>query len=101
MKLYELAKLIRAKNAGPFMLTIDVLFETEEAYNTVVNSCILKPEPLSKLYDMPATDVEYYELPLAKAIKISFPRKMPSGDITDVDVYGGQFHQPLVELDVL
>ena len=36
----------------------------------------------------------------ANAIKITIPRPIISGDIDDSDVYGGQQHAPLVNLDV-
>jgi hypothetical protein len=32
------------------------------------------------------------------ALKFSIPRKVFSGDVADTDVYGGQFHGPLVRL---
>ena len=38
MRLADLAKVIRSKNAGPFELTFDVLFDSEEAYVRVVDS---------------------------------------------------------------
>ena len=30
MKLYEIAKVLRSKNAGPFSITLDVLFDTKK-----------------------------------------------------------------------
>ena len=34
----ELAKLVRSKNAGPFVMTIDIMFADEETYNKVKKS---------------------------------------------------------------
>ena len=45
-RLGELAKLIRSKNAGPFMLTFDVMFEDENAYRKVLASGVLDPGEL-------------------------------------------------------
>ena len=100
MKLYQLAKLIRSKNAGPFMLTIDILFETDEVFNEVINSGVLTKECIGSTFGVDPQIVDYYELPLAKAIKFSFPRPHVSGDIDDDDVYGAQFHGPLVTLEI-
>ena len=100
VKLYEIAKLIRSKNAGPFMLTLDIIFETDEIYNKVVDADILSAELISKLYDVSIEKVEHYKLPLARAIKFSFPRNIPSGGFYDEDVYGAQFHEPLVNLEI-
>lgn len=100
MKLYELAKLIRAKNAGPFMLTIDILFETKETYEKVLQSQKLTKKLIAELYNVPEEKVEYYECPLAYALKFSFPRKHFVGDFADSDIFGGQYHGPLVSIEV-
>ncbi len=100
MKLYELSKLVRSKNAGPFMLTLDILFETPEQYLKVRNSGVLTTEKISELYDVPAEQVQFYDLPLANAMKFSIPRDSVCGDFRDRDIYGCQKHGPLVLLDI-
>ncbi len=100
MKLYELAKLVRAKNAGPFVLTIDILFENDENYERVKSSKVLTPALISKLYGVQESLVEYYESPKARALKISFPRLHAVGDPEDTDIFGGQFHSPLVDIEI-
>lgn len=99
-KLYELAKLIRSKNAGPFIITIDILFDNSETYQKVLNSHALTPENFAGLYHMPADKVNMYPLQGANAIKFSYPRKYPSGDFMDDDLYGCQEHRPIVNLDI-
>ena len=37
----ELARLIRSKNAGPFTLTFDVMFDSEDAYRKVLAARVL------------------------------------------------------------
>jgi hypothetical protein len=100
MKLYQLSKLIRSKNAGPFMITIDILFETNEIYEKVVKTDVLSRELISELYKIPKEDVQMYLSPNALAIKFSFPRPIPAGDFYDSDIYGCQHHAPLVDLEV-
>lgn len=100
MKLYELAKMIRSKNAGPFVLTIDILFENDAAYSKAVNSGMLTRERISQIYNVSADTVDVYTLPMAKAVKFSFPRPAASGSFEDYDVYGAQFHGPIVMLEV-
>lgn len=94
----ELAKLIRSKNAGPFVLTIDVMFEDEESYRRVLNSKVLTKQSFAKLYRMQEEDVSIFEYDAACAIKISIPRPYIQGDLDDGDMYGGQQHGPLVDL---
>lgn len=100
MKLYQYARMIRGKNAGPFMLTIDILFDDEENYNHVCKSGILTKALISKLYHVPEENVQRYESPLARAIKFSMPRDVPVGDFLEEDLFGGQAHAPLVNIDI-
>jgi len=100
MKLYELAKSIRSKNAGPFTLTIDILFEDEETFRRTVAANALNRALIADIYEVPEEQVEHYICEEARAIKFSFPRPVAAGDFGDRDVFGGQFHSPLVNLDV-
>jgi hypothetical protein len=99
-KLYELAKLIRSKNAGPFQLTIDVMFEDRPTYDRVLASGVLSRERFSALYRTAPEDVKIIEYEAANAIKITIPRPVVSGDLGDGDMMGGQLYGPLVELEV-
>lgn len=99
-KLYEVTQLIRSKNAGPFMLTIDVIFPDKEMYDKVLATGVLDIEKVAPLYEIDAEKLQRFDLPLANAVKFSFPRVAPSGDFLDEDLYGCQQHRPLVELDV-
>jgi len=44
--------------------------------------------------------VLFFEHDAAKAIKISIPRPAIQGSRDDGDIYGGQQHGPLVELEI-
>jgi hypothetical protein len=44
--------------------------------------------------------VRFFVIEPLLTIKISIPRPIFSGDVNDTDVYGGQFHGPLVKLQV-
>ena len=100
MKLYQYARLIRGKNAGPYVMTIDILFETQENYQHVIGSGILTNALIAELYEVPVEQVERYESPLAQALKFSFPRKVPVGDFWEMDLFGGQMHAPLVNIEI-
>lgn len=99
-KLWELAKLVRAKNAGPFTLTIDIMFPDRETYERVKRSGVIDRALFARLYDMPEKDVLFFEHDLAFAFKASIPRPVPSGDPDDTDIFGGQQHGPLVDLEI-
>jgi hypothetical protein len=99
-KLGDLAQLIRSKNAGPFNLTFDIMFESETAYRRVRDAGVLTVERITRLYNTPAQDVLLIQHDAARAIKISIPRPCIQGARDDGDMYGGQQYGPLVEIDV-
>ena len=99
-KLSNLARLIRSKNAGPFELTIDIIFDNEANYERVKNSKVISPDLISSLYNVPSDKFEVINFDPAYAIKITIPRPTISGSFDDTDVYGGQQYGPLVDLDI-
>jgi hypothetical protein len=99
-KLWELAKLVRAKNAGPFTLTFDILFADAATYEQVKHSGVINRELFARTYGVPVDDVLFFEHDRALALKASIPRPTASGDIDDSDVFGGQQHGPLVDLEI-
>jgi hypothetical protein len=100
MKLCEIAGLIRSKNAGPFQLTFDILFDNEEKFRRVVSAGIITKKWFSEKYGIPEEEVNIYCYDAAWAIKVTIPRPIPSGDPLDTDVYGGQQYGPLVNLEL-
>ena len=99
-RLYELAKLIRSKNAGPFQLTIDVMFEDAETYERVLASGAIDERLISTLYGTPTAEVKIIPYPAAHSIKVTIPRPVVSGDLGDGDMMGGQLYGPLVDLEI-
>ena len=100
MKLWHMTKLIRSKNAGPFELTFDVIFKDRQGYEKVRDSKLISAAWVAKTYHLPPEAVAIIHYDAANAIKITIPRPTVSGDIDDTDVYGGQQHAPLVDLEV-
>jgi hypothetical protein len=99
-KLWELARLVRSKNAGPFVLTFDVMFEDEAQYRRVRDAGVLSAARVAGLYGVPADQVRFFHCDNARAIKFSIPRAVASGELRDGDVFGGQQYAPLLDLEV-
>lgn len=99
-RLRDLAKLIRSKNAGPFLLTFDIMFEYQEVYEKVRDSGVINKEMISTLYQTAVDDVHLVNYDAAYAIKFTIPRPVFQGEIEDRDVFGGQQYAPLVDLEV-
>ncbi len=99
-KLIELCSLIRSKNAGPFTLTFDVMFSSEENYHRAKRAQPITAEMMAKLFKQSVADVLVVYHDNALAIKASMPRPVVQGDLADGDCYGGQQYVDLLALDV-
>lgn len=100
MKLIELTKMLRSKNAGPLWLTMDLSFDSPELLEKVLSSGALNSQAISKLYNVPEGQVKIIPYPVVNAVKITVPRLVPSGDLLDTDIYGCQQHMALANLEV-
>ena len=99
-KLWEVTKLVRSKNAGPFVLTFDIMFDDAEVYEEVRDSGVLNKKLVAEMYQQNEADVLFFNCDNALAIKFSIPRPIASGDLGDSDCFGGQQYAPLLEIEV-
>lgn len=100
MKLKDLAQVIRSKNAGPFWLTIDIMFEEKDTYERVKATGVLNARLMGELYSVPEENVRFFEYDPAYSFKASILRTLPGGSIGDSDVWGAQQHAPLLEINI-
>lgn len=96
MTLAETAQYVRSKNAGPFVLTIDIFCDSEDAYNAVKNSKNLTEKTLEDIYHV--SGVEKFTLDDLKVVKFSMPRPFPQGSPHDADMHGGQQYVRLLDI---
>lgn len=96
----DLCSLVRSKNAGPFVLTFDLMFTNKECYERVRCSRPITKDLIAKIYKIEVEGVTLVYHDQALAIKISFPRPKFQGDIHDSDCYGGQQYVPLMSITV-
>ena len=78
MRLYELAKVLRSKNSGPFEVTLDILFDDPAVYRRVLESGKITRESVAALYRIPVERI------------LEFVRY----------VYGAQQQAPLMDIDI-
>ena len=98
--LFELCDLIRSKNAGPFVLTFDLMFSSKENYERAKRVKPLTKELLAHIYRQPEESITLVYHDYALAIKASMPRPVYQGEVNDSDCYGGQQYVPLLEIEV-
>ncbi len=100
VRLRDVARMVRSKNAGPFNLTIDIIFESERAYRVVRDAGILDANLFATMFKLSQNQVRIFHYDPANAIKVTVPRYTVSGNADDPDVFGGQQHAQLVNLEV-
>ncbi|AOB25364.1 MULTISPECIES: DUF4387 domain-containing protein [Bordetella] len=98
VRLVDLAKVIRSKNAGPLQTTLDLMFATAEHYRVARDSEALSAASVARLYGIEPDWVRVIPYEAAHAIKIVLDRPLPAGQPGDRDVYGAQQHYPLLDL---
>jgi len=87
----QLAQLIRSKNAGPFIISLDFVFPDEETYRAVRDSRAITRESIAELYALPLARItEVIEYSAANAIKVNIVRERPAGSFGELDLYGSQ-----------
>lgn len=96
----DLAVLVRSKNAGPFWLTFDVMFDNDGTYARVRDAEVINRSIVASMFRRDPKEVLVINHDAARAIKVSFPRPQSSGSKLDSDVYGGQQYAPLLSLTV-
>jgi len=97
-KLGALTEILRSKNAGPLYITFDLIFADRQTMEYVHER--LRKETVAEAYKTDPEQVEIIAYGVVNAIKITFPRRVISGDLTDCDIYGCQQHMALANLEI-
>lgn len=99
--LTDLAAVIRSKNAGPYELTVDILFRNREDYTLLKNIGYFSRELFARLYGIGEDKIiALVHFDPASAVKCTMVRPVISGAPGDTDIYGAQQHAPLLALEV-
>jgi len=97
----KFVKILRSKNAGPYRITLDLIFNDEETYYKIKNTGVITKELIAQLYHIPIEDVyEFVWYPQGRAVKATIKRRIPSGSMGETDVYGCQQHAPLFKIEI-
>lgn len=99
-RIRDVATVCKSKNAGPFDLTIDVVFDDPQTYRKVKDSGLIDAALFARLYDVPEDAILFTAYDAGLAFKATLPRLVSAGDIGDTDVYGAQQHAPLLEVEL-
>ena len=101
MKLVDLAKTIRSKNAGTDRITFDIIFRDPQNYELVKKSGVLNRAFVAELFGIPDSRIaDFVEFDLGYAIKFTINRLRPSGSFGEGDIFGCQQYPPLLDVEI-
>ena len=95
----EFASVIRSKNAGPYELTFDIMFDSLEKFLFAKSSGVLDDTKFAALYDIDISDIVaavWWEP--AMALKVTVKRPIVSGRFGETDTHGSCQHARLLRV---
>ena len=96
-RLGDVVRAVRSKNAGPFMVTVDIFCGAQAAFQWV--NAAVSTAAIGRLYRMDPKQIDRYELPDIRVMKFSFPRPVSQGSRGDRDMHGAQWAVLLAEAE--
>ncbi|KAK4506506.1 hypothetical protein PRZ48_000238 [Zasmidium cellare] len=104
--LIDVAKVVRSKNAGPYEITLDVMFDDQATYEIVKNADVLNGAVISKMFGIAEDQIVWFGFfDTAMAYKATIPRQRNgqascSGGFGENDVHGSQQYVPLAMMEL-
>lgn len=99
-KVREVCRHVRSKVAGPFWVTIDLMFDGQDNYDRYVGSPELSAESIAAVYGVEPDTMAVYRIPALKVLKVSFPRPAPQGGVEERDLHSGQQYTYLLDVEL-
>jgi hypothetical protein len=100
-KLIDLVQFLFSKNAGPYLVTFDAVFDNEDAYRRVCDSAVFTKERMAALFKVPTERIlSVHRYDAGRVIKFTMIREISSGDFGDRSVFGSQWWAPLISLEI-
>ena len=100
MKLIDSARVVRSKNAGPTLLTSDILFDDPAAFERARRSANMTAAAIAARYGLAPESAQVIAYAPANALKVVLRRAVVAGTPGDRDVYGAQQHGPLLDIEL-
>ncbi len=96
MKVSELCRLVRAKNAGPFRVTIDCFCKDAASYAQL--EATLDGETVATALGVDARSITRFALQDLQVIKFGLARPVIQGSLGDRDLHGAQWAHVIADL---
>ena len=99
-KVREVCHVVRSKVAGPFWVTMDLMFDSKDNYDRFVNAPALSPEAVGKVYGVDPATIKRFPVPDLKVLKISYPRQNAQGGVGERDLHSGQQYTYMMDVEL-
>jgi hypothetical protein len=101
IRLQDIAKTIRSKNAGVDKITFDILCRDRKDFDLLRKSGSISRQSISKLFSVSDNLItDFVEFEPANAIKFTLVRRLCSGGPGDSDIFGSQQYGPLFDIQI-
>ena len=100
VRLEDMCSVIRSKNAGPYLITLDMIFKDRDAYESVAKDHLITRELIAERYRMPLDAVPIVEyIDDLNAVKVTYKRRVAAGSPGDSDCFGMNQEGPLMDIE--
>jgi Domain of unknown function (DUF4387) len=99
VRLEDLCTVLRSKNAGPFLITLDMIFKDGKVYKVIAERRSITEALIAERYALDVDDVVAVEyIDGLNAVKATYKRRLPAGRPGDPDCYGMSQEGPLLDI---
>jgi len=99
VRLEDLCTVLRSKNAGPFLITLDVIFKDRKVYEVIADRRSITEALVAERYALDVDDVVAVEyIDGLNAVKATYKRRLSAGRPGDPDCYGMAQEGPLLDI---
>lgn len=99
-KVTDVCRYIRSKNAGPFWITVDFFFASDDEFARHSEAPAFQSATIAHVFGIDPAKVKRQALPDLAVVKLSYPRLTPQGGYLERDMHGGQQYVRLLDLEV-
>ena len=98
IKLRDVCRHVRSKQAGPFWITFDIFFSGRENFERYADCAALSSAQFARLYGTDPERDKRIAVPNLEMVKISYPRATPQGGMVERDMHAGQQYVRLLDV---
>ncbi|KAK3631578.1 hypothetical protein LTR56_016811 [Elasticomyces elasticus] len=102
----HIAKVVRSKNAGPYEITMDIMFEQAEVFHAVKEADFLQDTKVAALLGIRPDQIVwagFFEQALAYKVtipRLRYGKPVAAGGFMEDDVHGSQMYRPLLDMSL-